>query len=183
MFGAKYPIILAPMGGVGTPQLAAAVCNAGGLGSLAGAYLTPAQLSAQIQQLRELAAAPFAVNLFIHQPEPLHSDPAPVLSLLARYHQELGIDPPAIPPSPAESYEEQVAVVLAAKVAVFSFTFGIPNRDILDAFRAVGTKLVGTATTVQEGKLLTDAGVDAVVAQGRRQAHTAALLSAGPRTP
>ena len=177
MFGARYPIILAPMGGVGTPELAAAVCNAGGLGSLAGAYLTPAQIKEQIERLRSLTDRPFAVNLFIHETPPLDRDASAVLSLLAGYHAELGIAAPAIGPIPAEDYREQIDAVLAAKAPVFSFTFGIPDAGTLDAFRRAGTKLVGTATTVEECRMLAGAGVDAVCVQGAEAgAHRGTFL-------
>jgi nitronate monooxygenase len=177
MFGVRYPIVLAPMGGVGTPELTAAVSNAGGLGSLAAAYLTPAQITAQIARTRELTDKPFAVNLFVHEPPPLATDSAPVLSLLSEYHRELGIAPPALPDTPAERYFDQVAAVLAAKVPVFSFTFGIPDGDTMQAFRAAGTKLVGTATTVEEAMVLAEAGIDAIALQGAEAgAHRGTFL-------
>ena len=182
MFGARYPIILAPMGGVGTPELAAAVCEAGGLGSVAAAYLTPKQITAQAARVRALTDRPFAVNLFVFTTPPLDRDPAAVLTLLGAYHRELGIDPPAVPATPAGRFEEQAAAVLAAKPAVFSFTFGIPGRDVLDAFRAAGAALVGTATTADEARALADAGVDAVVAQGAEAGATGARSWAGSRT-
>jgi nitronate monooxygenase len=177
MFGVRYPIVLAPMGGVGTPELAAAVSNAGGLGSLAAAYLTPAQVAAQIGRTRQLTHKPFAVNLFVDEPAPLAKDAAPVLSLLSEFHRELGIAPPAVPDVPAERYADQVAAVLAAEVPVFSFTFGIPDRDTLRAFRAAGTTMAGTATTVVEARALTDAGVDAIALQGAEAgAHRGTFL-------
>ena len=177
MFGARYPIVLSPMGGIGTPEFAAAVSNAGGLGSLPAAYFTPAQIREQIARTRSLTNAPFAVNLFVHEPTPLQADASPVQALLAKYHRELGIDPPAVPAIPAQRYVDQVAAVLAARVPVFSFTFGIPSREVLDAFAASGTKLVGTATTVQEAVALADAGVDAISLQGAEAgAHRGTFL-------
>jgi len=117
------------------------------------------------------------VNLFVHESPPLSIDPAPVLSLLSEYHRDLGIPPPAVPEVPAERYAEQVAAVLAARVSVFSFTFGIPERDTLKAFRAAGTKLVGTATTLAEAVALADAGVDATALQGAEAgAHRGTFL-------
>ena len=165
-FGVRYPIILSPMAGPGTPELAAAVSNAGGLGSLPAAYGSPAQISAAIARTRELTDKPFAVNLFIHGAAPLDRDPKPALAKLAEMHSELGIAPPTLPPWPIESLDAQLEAVLAANVAVFSFTFGIPTPAWIDRFRAAGTMLVGTATTVAEAVALGDAGVDAIVAQG-----------------
>lgn len=177
MFGARYPIILAPMGGIGTPELAAAISNAGGLGSLPAAYLTPTQIAEQIERTRSLTDHPFAVNLFVHEAPPLRENPAAVLSLLGQYHRELGIDPASVPAIPAQRYAEQVAAVLAAKVPIFSFTMGIPSRETLDAFRALGTKVIGTATTVHEAVELADAGVDAIALQGAEAgAHRGTFL-------
>ncbi len=177
MFGARYPIVLSPMGGVGTSELAAAVCNAGGLGSLAGAYLSPAAICTQIARVREMTDAAFAVNLFVTRTEPLEQDAGPVLALLGQYHRELGIGAPMIPSPPAEDYDEQVAAVVAARVAVCSFTFGIPSRGQIAALREVGTKLVGTATTVEEVLAVADAGLDAVVVQGAEAgAHRGTFL-------
>lgn len=177
MFGAPFPIVLAPMGGVGTPELTAAVCNAGGLGSLAAAYLPPARIAEQVARTRSLTDRPFAVNLFVHEYGPLEQDPSAALALLSTYHAELGIAPPDLPVTPAERYADQVAAVLAARPAVFSFTFGIPSPEVLAPFRSAGTKLIGTATTVAEVRALDDAGVDAVALQGAEAgAHRGTFL-------
>jgi len=153
-------------GGPTTPELVAAVSNAGGLGSLAAPYLTPGQITAAITRIRELTDRPFAVNLFTVDSAPLDRDPAAMLALLGSYHSELGLPPPALPERPAERFDEQAAVILAARVPVLSFTFGIPAPEWLAAFRATGTLLVGTATTVEEAKRLEAAGSDAVCVQG-----------------
>ncbi len=170
IFGARYPIIQAPMaGGVTTPEMVAAVSNAGGLGSLASGYSSPPAIAAEIARVRALTARPFAVNLFAIDVPALDRDPGPMLALLARYHGELGLPAPALPEppeKPGERFAEQAAAVLAARVPVLSFTFGIPAPDWLAAFRAAGTRLAGTATTVREAELLAAAGVDAVILQG-----------------
>jgi nitronate monooxygenase len=154
------------MAGPGTPELAAAVCNAGGLGSLPAAYLSAGQISDVVARTRSLTGRPFAVNLFVHDAAPLDRDPAPALAKVGALHTELGIDPPTLPAWPIESFDEQMAAVLAARVPVLSFTFGIPPAEWMERFRAAGTKLVGTATTPEEAAALARAGVDAVVAQG-----------------
>src|SRR5215470_8317141 len=167
VFGTRYPIILGPMaGGVSTPELTAAVSGAGGLGSLGAAYLSPAQITAAIERIRALTDRPFAINLLTVDSAPLDRDPAPMLALLAAYHRELGLPAPALPARPGERFDEQAAAVLAARVPVFSFTFGIPAERWLAAFRAAGTRIVGTATTCEEARRLAAAGVDAVAAQG-----------------
>ncbi|MBV8200324.1 MAG: nitronate monooxygenase [Acidobacteria bacterium] len=153
-------------GGPTTPELVAAVANAGGLGSLAAAYLTPAQITEAIGRIRALTDRPFAVNLFTVDSAPLDRDPAAMLALLAGYHAELALPPPALPEKPAERFDEQAAAIVAARVPVFSFTFGIPAPAWLAAFRAAGILVVGTATTVEEAERLAAASVDAVCVQG-----------------
>lgn len=168
ILGIDLPIILAPMGGgPGTPRLAAAVANAGGLGSLAGAYLAPGQLAAEIDATRVLTSRPIAVNLFAgeyHQRS--DRDAAPILAVMSDVHRELQLPPPALPDVGANPFEQQVEVVLRAKPRAFSFTFGIPSREVLEAMRAARIVTIGTATTTHEAAMLEDAGVDVIVAQG-----------------
>jgi nitronate monooxygenase len=152
--GLRLPIVQAPMaGGMSTPQLAAAVSAAGGLGSIAGAMLRPEQLREAIRQVRSLTGAPFAVNLFA----PL---PAPSADRVAAWSDLTGVTPPPPGSAPAVSFADQVAVVIAERVPVFSFTFGIPPLADVAAFT------IGTATTAEEAVALQRAGVNAVVAQG-----------------
>jgi nitronate monooxygenase len=149
--GLRLPIILAPMaGGPSTPELAAAVSAAGGLGSIAGAMLGPEELRAAIGRVRELTGAPFAVNLFA----PL---PAPSTDRVDEWSRLTGVSRPV--PTP-RAFADQLAVVLAERVPVFSFTFGVPPLTGVDAFS------IGTATTVAEAVELERAGVSAVLAQG-----------------
>lgn len=165
--GVAHPLVLAPLGGgPGTPALAAAVSNAGGLGSLGAAYLAPGQVRDAIRETRRLTDRPFAVNLFAGGATEGAADPGPMLRLLARWHESLGIAPPPRNPAPLPDFDAQVEVVLREDPAAFSFTFGIPGAPVLDELRRRGTLLMGTATTVREAVALEDAGVDAVVAQG-----------------
>ena len=168
MLGIRLPIILAPMaGGPGTPELAAAVSNAGGLGSLGGAYLTPAQIEDEIRRFRALSEAPFAVNLFAGgYHERIDRDPEPILELLTDIHRELGMDPPSLPQVPPDPFREQLATVIEAGVPIFSFTFGIPAPEAMAELRARRIVTIGTATTVGEAEQLEAAGVDAIAAQG-----------------
>lgn len=167
--GIRLPIFQAPMGGgPSTPALAAAVSNAGGFGSLAGGYLAPSAIEAEIRATRELTAAPFAVNLFALDEPPVPPDDAidAANRALDVYRDELRIAHGTRPAKFSERFEEQAAVILAAKPAMFSFTFGIPPRRTLDAFRAAGILTMGTATNVPEALALRDAGVDVICAQG-----------------
>src|SRR5689334_9705178 len=105
MFGAPLPLILSPMAGPGTPELAAAVSNAGGLGSVPAAYLAPAQIAEAISRTRALTSRPIAANLFVHAAEPLSRDTAPALAAIGAMHAALGIAPPVLPAWPIESFE------------------------------------------------------------------------------
>lgn len=150
--GLRLPVIQAPMaGGASTPRLVATVSGAGGLGSIAGAMLSPDDLRAAIREVRTLTAMPFAVNLFA----PL---PPPSSDRVAEWTRLTGVEAAARPPGPR--FDDQLAVVVEEQVAVFSFTFGIPPIGDLDTFT------MGTATTVAEAVALESAGADAVVAQG-----------------
>ena len=176
--GVEQPIILAPMAGSGTPELAAAVSNAGGLGSWGGGYSTPQQILEAAAQIRALTIKPFAVNLFaggynVRPPV----DPAPMLALVAKAHEKLGLPPPVLPPVPENPFADQLAAVIEAKPALFSFTFGIPNADALARLRKAGIRTCGTATTVAESRALQDAGVESIAAQGEEAgAHRGAFL-------
>ncbi|MBB6693712.1 nitronate monooxygenase [Cohnella xylanilytica] len=166
--GIRYPIFLAPMaGGPTTPELVAAVSNAGGLGSLGAGYLSPEQLRGAIRAIRERTDRPFGVNLFV--PEQAAESEETIGSMnrhLDRYRGELGI--PANPPvrQASEPFEEQTQVLVEERVPVFSFTFGLPPRELIRSMKRKGIFVVGTATTVDEAIRAEEAGVDAIVAQG-----------------
>jgi nitronate monooxygenase len=166
--GIKHPIIQAPMaGGPSTPELVAVVSNAGALGSLGSAYSTPEQIATDIKKIRALTDKPFNVNLFAggYTPEsPI--DAAPMLALLAEIHEALHLPPPTLPSWPRNSFAEQLQIVLETRPAVFSFTFGIPEPAAMARLKAAGIAIFGTATTVEEGKMLQASGVTAIVTQG-----------------
>jgi len=165
----RYPIFQAPMaGGPTTPDLVAAVSNAGGLGNLGAGYLTPEQLRNTINKIRELTDRPFGVNLFVfEQPEESEEETIEEMSdYLNFYRNELGIQQNPSLQKYSESFEEQVQVVLEERVPVFSFTFGIPSTDVFQRMKQRGTFVIGTATTVDEAIQLEASGADAIVAQG-----------------
>ena len=166
--GIRHPIIQAPMGGgPSTPELVAAVSDAGGLGSLAAAYLTPGQIARDVEGVRRLTDRPFHVNLFAGGYDAAGDvDPAPMLAVLAGIHEALRLPPPALPPPAADPFPGQLRAVIEARPAVFSFTFGIPDADSLGRLRRAGIAVLGTATSLDEARLLAAAGVDGIVAQG-----------------
>lgn len=150
--GLRLPIVQAPMaGGLTGPRLVAAVAEAGGLGSVAGALLAADALRDAIRQVRSQTDRPFAVNLFA----PL---PPPSRDRTTEWARVTGTAPPE--PHPAPRFDDQLAVVVEERVPVLSWTFGLVPLDRLDCFT------IGTATTVEEAQALEEAGADAVVAQG-----------------
>jgi nitronate monooxygenase len=164
----QHPIIQGPLGGgPSTPELVAAVSNAGGLGSLGAAYLTPDQITDAVRRIKSLTEKPFQVNLFTGDWDAnAQADPTPMLELLAEIHHTLGIPPPAPPLPKPDPFPEQFEAVLDAQVPIFSFTFGIPSPDAMTRLKQRRILILGTATTVAEAHLLAEAGVDAIVAQG-----------------
>ena len=131
--GIENPIIQGPLGGgPSTAELVAAVSNAGGLGSLGAAYLTPDQIAATISRIRSLTNRPFQVNLFAGGwDEKAQGDLGPMLDLLTEIHQTLGLPAPTPPLSKPDPFPAQLEVVLDARPPIFSFTFGIPNPDAM----------------------------------------------------
>lgn len=168
LLGIDVPIVQGPMaGGPSTPALAAAVSNAGGLGSLGCGYSSPAEIAGDIAAVREATDKPFAVNLFI--PEKVEIDEARIegaLAMLAPYRQELGLGPQEVPEKFAEDFDEQLAAVLEGRVPIVTSTFGtLPDRA-LDQLQRAGTVVGGTATTPAEARALAGTGVDFLIAQG-----------------
>ncbi|MFE0501060.1 NAD(P)H-dependent flavin oxidoreductase [Lysobacter soli] len=169
LFGLSLPIVQAPMAGVQGASLALAVAQAGGLGSLPAATLTPEALRCDLAGIRERSAGPINVNFFCHAPpEPDAEREAAWRALLAPYYAEFGLDPAAVVAGPARTpFNHELADVLAELApAVVSFHFGLPAPDLLERVRATGAKVLSSATTVDEARWLDAQGVDAIVAQG-----------------
>ncbi len=125
--GLKFPIIQAPMaGGAATPELVAAVSNSGGLGSLGAGYMTPTEIRYALKTIRKLTNKPFAVNLFI--PEEHYATAAQIQKSCADIKQschELNIEIKSVAKPYAQSFEEQIKVLLEEKIPVFSYAFGL----------------------------------------------------------
>lgn len=172
-FGCRYPIVQGPMGGgMSTPELVAAVSNAGGLGSLGCYHLEPAAILTAAAAVRRLTGQPFALNLWIPREredggslgEP---ETARALARLQPYRDELGLPPFTDLPQPAvQDFERQFEAVLEARPAVFSFIFGLLPAPMAAAARRRGIATIGTATTVEEAEALEAGGVDLVCASG-----------------
>lgn len=166
----SHPIIQAPMAGVSTPALAAAVSEAGALGSIAAGNAPAAALARQITEVRARTTRPFNVNLFCHQsPAPDAAADAAWLAYLRPFFAELGAEPPAALAEPYPGFganDELLRLLLDTRPPVVSFHFGLPTAEQLAALRATGAVLLAGATTLAEARQAEAAGVDAVVAQG-----------------
>ncbi|EJO92117.1 2-nitropropane dioxygenase [Ectopseudomonas mendocina DLHK] len=163
------PLIQAPMAGSQDHRLAAAVCQAGGLGSIPCAMLTPAALRQELQAMRELTERPFNLNFFSHvPPEPDTAREAIWRETLAPYYEELGLDQTKIASGPGRLpfNAEAAELVEEYRPAVVSFHFGLPDEALLQRVRRSGAKILSSATTLDEALWLQERGVDAVIAQG-----------------
>jgi nitronate monooxygenase len=168
--GLSVPIIQAPMAGTSTPQMAAAVCDAGALGSIAVGHLDAMAAGEAIAAVRARTDRPFNINLFVH--EPARPDPAveaawiaALTPLFARY----GAKPPTGLREIYTSFatdDAMLAILVAARPAVVSFHFGLPDAHRIAALKQAGCLLLATATSLAEAEAAQAAGIDAVVAQG-----------------
>jgi nitronate monooxygenase len=169
LFGIRLPIIQAPMAGSQGSDLAIAVCNAGGLGSLPCAMLTPDGMRAELQAIRAGTAQPLNVNFFCHTPPAAQAArEAAWRELLAPYFREYGMDPRESSAAVARApFSAAAADALEQfKPEVVSFHFGLPSADLLARVRQWGAKVLASATTVEEAVWLEQRGVDAIIAQG-----------------
>lgn len=172
LVGTRVPVVQGPFGGgLSSINLAAAVSNAGGLGSFGAHALTPDQITALVAELRAATNAPFAVNLWVPQPGEdelsLSRDAFDrQVARLRPFLRELDLPDPPFRASYAGDFAGQVAALLEARPPVFSFVMGIPPAGVLAEARRRGIVTIGTATTVDEAVALEAAGVDAVVASG-----------------
>jgi nitronate monooxygenase len=152
-------------GGGDTPALVAAVCNAGGLGFIGAAYLTPDQIHAAAAAVRALTPRPFGINLFAPVPATDIGATTHAMDRVRPFYAEMGLTPPALPFPASPALETQLRAALECGAAAFSFTFGLLSQAELRALKAT-MFVIGTATTVAEAVTLERTGVDAVIAQG-----------------
>jgi nitronate monooxygenase len=160
------PIVLAPLaGGPSTPQLAAAVSDAGGLGFLAAGYLTATELAKRVTRTRELTGGPIGVNVFV----PGTPAPAPVVAAyaaaLAGEARSAGVELGAAR-FEDDDWVAKLDLLTADPVPVVSFTFGCPDRHVIDRLHEAGSEVWVTVTGPAEAALAADAGADALVVQG-----------------
>jgi len=169
LLGVELPIIQAPMAGVQGNALAVAVSNAGGLGSLPCAMLSLDAMDKELAAIKAQTSKPFNVNFFCHAPPtPSAEREAVWRTTLAPYYKEYGIDVDTIPVGPGRApFSSEAADVLNEfKPAVVSFHFGLPSAELLARVKSWGSKILSSATTVEEARWLEAHGVDAIIAQG-----------------
>ena len=164
------PIIQAPMAGVSTPEMAAAVSNAGALGSIGVGATNAAGAQQMITAFRARSRRSLHVNVFCHAPARAdHARESRWLDLLRPQFARFGATPPTILKEIYRSFvadDDMLAMLLAEKPKVVSFHFGIPSRERITALRDAGIVLLGSATSLAEARALVAADVDAIVAQG-----------------
>ncbi|MEZ4523561.1 MAG: nitronate monooxygenase [Thermomicrobiales bacterium] len=181
--GLDWPIIQAPMAGSTTPELAAAVSNAGGLGSLGLGTIPAGEAGAQMAAFAELSEGPLNANFFCHEhPVDVDMTGREMRARLQRWYFEAGLGEVPYPTIPWGTFgHEQVEQILAHRPAVVSFHFGLPDDDLVDAVRAAGCLIISSATTVAEARWLEERGADAVIAQGiEAGGHRGTFLDADP---
>ncbi len=175
MLGVEAPILQSGMGGVAGPELASAVCNAGGLGVLAALNLAPDAVRAGIDAMRASTSRPFGVNIWLHYDVRSPPDPAALPTDIVRGAQDvlnefrprfdlaLRLDgPPAMP----DLIDAALEVMIAERIPVFSAGLGVPEAELVERFHRVGTRVVCMVATVEDGEAAAGHGVDVVVAQG-----------------
>ncbi len=182
-----HPIIQAPMAGAATPELAIAVSDAGGLGSLGCEGMSEGEVRQAVATMRAGTANPFNLNFFTH-PAPF-IDPAiwaGTRQRLAPWYEKFGLTPPAskTPQLGPGFGEEKLRLLLDLRPPVVSFHFGVPVATSIAALKQAGILLLSTATSVAEAKSLAAAGIDAIIAQGfeaggHRGSHQPAALQDG----
>jgi nitronate monooxygenase len=166
----SLPIVQAPMAGVSTPELAAAVCNSGGLGSLGLGATDAAGARAMIEALRERTDRAFNVNLFVHSAAtPDVNRDAAWLEWLTPLFEEFGGTAPTTLREIYTSFgndEAMLRMLVETRPPVVSFHFGVPLEASLSALRSRGIMLMATATNLQEAETIDRAGIDVIIAQG-----------------
>lgn len=168
--GLSVPILQAPMAGVSTPRMAAAVSNAGALGGIAVGATDAAGAAAMMAETRALTDRPFNVNLFVHaDPTPNPAVEAAWLEALSPTFAAYGAEPPKALRTIYRSFandDAMLAALLAHPPVVVSFHFGLPDAGRVAALKGAGCLLLATATSLDEARAVKAAGIDAVVAQG-----------------
>jgi nitronate monooxygenase len=186
LLGIDLPFVQAPMAGASLSAMAIAVSEAGALGSLPCAMLTPEQAGRELDAIRSGTRKPFNVNFFCHRPP--RADAAAEGAWrrrLAPYYAEFGLDPAAAATGATRTPfdESMCALVEERRPRVVSFHFGLPDDALLERVRKTGARILSSATTVEEARWLEGRGCDAIIAQGLEAGgHRGVFLTADLQT-
>jgi nitronate monooxygenase len=168
----EYPIIQAPMFGVTTPEMVAAVSKVNCLGSLALGDLPADKCAQAIRTTKQLVSTPFAVNIFVNKipeitqelKEKYTSAKKFIEQLAAQHHLEVSL--PEIEEITINSYHEQIDAIISEDCKILSFTFGNLDKQSIEKLKSKGTTLIGTCTSVYEALILEKSGIDIICVQG-----------------
>ena len=181
LLGIDLPIIQAPMAGVQGSALTIAVSNAGGLGSLPCGMLSSDAIRNELIAIKASTNKPYNLNFFCHEtPEPSDEREAIWRSVLRPFYEEYGIDEADISSVAARApFSSEIADVIEEfKPPVISFHFGLPSPQLLERVKSWGSKVISTATTLEEARWLEANGTDAIIAQGLEAGgHRGSFLS------
>ncbi len=170
LLGIRLPIIQAPMAGVSSPALAAAVTEAGALGSIGVGATDAVGAGAMIAAVRERSNGPLNVNVFCHQPAtPNRVVEAAWIERLRPEFDALGATPPPMLTEIYRSFvedDDMLALLLDVRPSVVSFHFGLPQEAAICALRNSGIMLLASATSLAEARIVAAAGIHAIIAQG-----------------
>lgn len=162
-----YPIVQAGMAGSTTPELVAAISNEGGLGTIGAGYMTLDNLRDEIKAIRNLTNKSFAVNLFV--PEDIRyndSDIEKMQKELKPYYDKYDLKTADVKAHSEQTFLDKIQLLMDMEVPVASFTFGIPSQSWINELKKKGIITIGTASSVEEARMIEQSGLDMVVAQG-----------------
>lgn len=162
-----YPIVQAGMAGSTTPELVAAISNEGGLGTIGAGYMTLDNLRDEIKAIRNLTNKSFAVNLFV--PEDIRyndSDIEKMQKELKPYYDKYDLKTADVKAHSEQTFLDKIQLLMDMEVPVASFTFGLPSQSWINELKKKGIITIGTASSVEEARMIEQSGLDMVVAQG-----------------
>ena len=168
LLGIAHPIVQAPMSGFTPPALVAAVCNAGGLGSIGCVGRPSGLVREEVAAVRQATNRPFNLNFFVHKrPRTNPTATARVQTTLAPYFDEFGLGPVPDPSEPFPMFDDQgLDLILELRPRVVSFHFGLPEATAVRRPKDADCIILSSATTVTEARSLEANGADVIIAQG-----------------
>ncbi|MEV4775805.1 NAD(P)H-dependent flavin oxidoreductase [Microbacterium sp. LWH12-1.2] len=168
LLGIEHPIVLGPFGGLSSVALAAAVSDAGGLGSYGLYGYDGERIRSTASALRQATSRPFALNIWLPTGDEVAPNPQHAIfaQALQPFFEAVGVDMPQRPTAYLPDLGEQLEAIWHAAPAALSVVFGVPAADVVEEAHRRGIRVIGTATTVAEATALADGGVDAIVATG-----------------